>query len=169
MAILIGIWKRNTDGISIIMRWVPVLTAAAVLLAAPAFAQEALHESDGRYTYRSADNGVLRLDARTGQVSLCSRQDAGWSCQAMPDDRVAYEREIMRLQDENAALRKSLAEARPAAPKAGDPKPNEPKQNELRLRLPSQDDVDRMMNYVEKMWRRMIDIIVNAHNDHEKI
>lgn len=151
------------------MRCVPVLTAAVVLLAAPAFSQDALHESDGRYAFRSADNGVLRLDGRTGQVSLCSRQETGWSCQAMPDDRVAYEREITRLQDENAALRKSLAEARPAAPKAAEPKANEPKQNELRLRLPSQDDIDRMMNYVEKMWRRMIEIIGNAQHDHEKI
>jgi hypothetical protein len=155
------------------------VTAASVLLAAPAFAQEALHESDGRYSYRSADNGMLRLDARTGQVSLCSRQDAGWSCHAVPDDRVAYEQEITRLQDENAALRKSLAErqktadARQPAPKAGEPKANEPrtneqKHNELRLRLPSQEDIDRMMGFVEKMWRRMIDIIVNAQNDLEK-
>jgi hypothetical protein len=155
------------------MRCVPALTAASVLLAVPAFAQEALHESDGRYTYRQADNGMLRLDARTGQVSLCSRQDAGWSCHAVPDDRVAYEQEIMRLQDENAALRKSLAErqksadARQPAPKSGEPKANE-KHNELRLRLPSQEDIDRMMGFVEKMWRRMIDIIVNAQNDLEK-
>ena len=51
---------------------------------------------------------------------------------------------------------------------AGEPKANERKQNELRLRLPSQDDLDRMMNYVERMWRRMIEIIVNAQNDLEK-
>jgi hypothetical protein len=87
----------------------------------------------------------------------------------MPDDRVAYEREIARLQDENAALRKSLADVRQPAPKASEPKANEQKHNELRLRLPSQDDIDRMMNFVDKMWRRMIEIIVNAQNDLEKI
>jgi hypothetical protein len=25
-------------------------------------------------------DGVLRLDSRTGQVSQCSRSDAGWAC-----------------------------------------------------------------------------------------
>ena len=162
------------------MRCVSVLTAVvSVLVATPLSAEQALHESDGRYTYRPADNGMLRLDARTGQVSLCSRQDAGWSCHAVPDDRVAYEREITRLQDENAALRKSLAErqksaearqpaAKPGEPKANEPKTNEQKHNELRLRFPSQEDIDRMVNYVEKMWRRMIEIIVNPQNGVEK-
>jgi len=36
-------------------------------------------------------DGVLRLDARTGQVSQCSRSDAGWVCKVVPDERSALE------------------------------------------------------------------------------
>ena len=51
---------------------------------------------------------LLRLDGRTGQVSLCGRAAAGWACQAVPDERAALEAEIARLQDDNAALKKEL-------------------------------------------------------------
>jgi hypothetical protein len=184
------------------MRVMPVVTIVAAL-AAPALAQDAtLHESDGRYTYRPAESGTLRLDTRTGQVALCTRQDAGWSCNVLPDARAAYEQEIARLQDENAALRKSLAEAQTAAksdePRAGEPKIAEPqrsepksaeprsaepksaepknaepgtdpKSDEPKLRLPSQAEIDRMMGVLEKMWRRMIEMVGSLQRDMEKI
>src|SRR5262245_56566843 len=43
---------------------------------------------------------------RTGQVSQCSRSDAGGTCKVVPDERSALETEIARLQDENATLKK---------------------------------------------------------------
>jgi len=168
------------------MRALPVMMVVG-LLAAPALAQDAtLHESDGRYTYRQTEAGTLRLDTRTGQVALCSRQDAGWACNVLPDARAAYEQEITRLQDENEALRKSLAEAvaksdepkiaepqhaepKSTEPKRAEPKSAEPKNGELRLRLPSQADIDRMMSVVEQMWRRMIEIIGTLQRETEKI
>src|SRR5262245_17184412 len=52
--------------------------------------------------------GVLRLDTRTGQISQCSRTDAGWACKVVPDERSALEMEIARLQGENATLKKEL-------------------------------------------------------------
>jgi hypothetical protein len=55
---------------------------------------------NGRYSFSSVADGVLRLDTRTGQVSQCSRSDAGWVCKAVPDERSALETEIARLQGE---------------------------------------------------------------------
>ena len=174
------------------MRALPVMTMVAAL-AVPALAQDTLHESDGRYTYRTAEGGTLRLDTRTGQVALCTRQDAGWACNVLPDARAAYEHEITRLQDENAALRKSLAEAQAVAkgdepkasepkiaepqrsepksaePKIAEPKGTEPKSSEPKLRLPSQAEIDRMMGVFEQMWRRMIEIIGRLQRETEKI
>jgi hypothetical protein len=63
---------------------------------------------NGRYSFSSVADGVLRLDTRTGQVSQCSRSDAGWVCKAVPDERSALETEIARLQGENATLKKEL-------------------------------------------------------------
>ena len=50
----------------------------------------------------------VRLDAPTGQVAECSSSATGWSCQAVPDERLALESEIARLQRENASLKKSM-------------------------------------------------------------
>src|SRR5438034_10928158 len=56
-------------------------------------AQNAPDSADGRFTFHRADDGFLRLDGRSGQVSLCQRRSAGWECQAVPDERAALEGE----------------------------------------------------------------------------
>src|SRR5438874_7495049 len=48
---------------------------------------------NGRYSFNPVADGVLRLDTRTGQVSQCSRNDAGWACKVVPDERSALETE----------------------------------------------------------------------------
>jgi hypothetical protein len=64
-----------------------------------ASAQTATPDSEnGRYSFSPVADGVLRLDTRTGQVSQCSRSDAGWACKVVPDERSALETEIARLQ-----------------------------------------------------------------------
>jgi hypothetical protein len=76
---------------------------------AAASAQPATPDSEnGRYSFNPVADGVLRLDTRTGQVSQCSKSDAGWTCNAVPDERSALETEIARLQGENATLKKEL-------------------------------------------------------------
>src|SRR5262249_11869426 len=82
------------------------LTLAAV---AAASAQTATPDSEnGRYSFNPVADGVLRLDTRTGQVSQCSRNDAGWACKVVPDGRSALETGIVRLQGENATMKKEL-------------------------------------------------------------
>jgi hypothetical protein len=73
------------------------------------WAQSAPVESDdSRYTFNQVDEGYLRLDGRTGQVSICTRRTVGWACQAVADERTALEAEIARLQAENVVLKKEL-------------------------------------------------------------
>jgi hypothetical protein len=77
----------------------------------PAGAQGRLPESTGeRYTFQQTDRGTLRLDSRTGQVSLCGSVAAGMTCRVIPDERAVLEAEITRLETENAALKKVLAD-----------------------------------------------------------
>jgi hypothetical protein len=83
--------------------------AVTLLLAhfAVASAQTAMPDSEnGRYSFHPVVDGVLRLDTRTGQISQCSRSDAGWACKVVPDERSVLETEIARLQGENATLKK---------------------------------------------------------------
>jgi hypothetical protein len=76
---------------------------------AVALAQTATPDSEnGRYSFNPVANGLLRLDTRTGQVSHCSRNDSGWACKVVRDERSALETEIARLQGENATLKKGL-------------------------------------------------------------
>src|SRR5262245_66484441 len=86
----------------------------AIVIAVSAFAgaasaQPSSPESgDARFTFHRADDGYLRLDGRSGQVSMCNRRTSGWQCQLVPDERAALEAEISRLQSDNAALKKEL-------------------------------------------------------------
>ena len=68
----------------------------------------AARPDDGRYTFHRVGDGFVRLDSRTGQVSQCGWSAGTWSCKTVPDERTALESEIARLQNENAALKKSL-------------------------------------------------------------
>src|SRR5262249_62303770 len=82
-----------------------------LLLAAPATATAQMMTPDsenGRYSSYPIADGVLRLDTRTGQMSRCSRNDVGWACTTIPDERVGLEAEIARLQDQNAKLKKEM-------------------------------------------------------------
>ena len=74
----------------------------------------------------------------------------------MPDERSALETEIARLQGENATLKKELL-ARglpvPGVPGQSGAKPSEPE-----LKLPSDAEVDKVMSFLEKAWRRLIEM-----------
>ena len=41
---------------------------------------------DSRYQFNRVEDGYLRLDLKSGQVSLCSRRTVGWSCLAVADE-----------------------------------------------------------------------------------
>lgn len=134
---------------------IAVCLAALLALGAPARADEGA-PADGRFVFRDVADGVLRLDTRTGQVSHCDRGGAGWSCRIVPDERAAIEAEIARLQDENRALKKELA-GRGA-----------PRLPEVELKLPSDADVDRVMTFMEKVWRRLIEMVQRIQKETER-
>lgn len=95
------------------MRMIGTLSAgfAAVALFASAdvaCAQTPPADENGRYTLSATDNGYLRLDTRTGAVSVCTPK-GGWTCRVVPDERAALDQEIGRLQGQVDALKTQLA------------------------------------------------------------
>jgi len=144
------------------------LAAAISLAAAAAVAAESTtpDSENGRYRFNPVADGVLRLDTRSGQVSQCSRNDAGWTCRAVPDERSALEIEIARLQEENATLKKELASRGPPAPDGSRSPPAAT--GEPQLKLPSDADVDKMMAFLEKVWRRLMETVMTVQRDVEK-
>ena len=121
-----------------------------------ASAQTATPDSEnGRYSFSPVADGVLRLDTRTGQVSQCSRSDVGWACKVVPDERAALETEVARLQGEIAALKKEmLARGLPIPGVSG---PSATKPGEPELNLPSDAEVDKVVSFIEKVWRRLVE------------
>ena len=157
--------------------WLVATTVAATVASGGLVAaQSAPDGENGRYSMTPIPEGVLRLDTRTGTVSTCAKNGSGWACYAVPDERTALDAEIGRLQAEVEKLKGQLA-AGPtvsgkideALPKSDPLKKAEPKVAEgdrkLEIPLPSDQDMDRMMSFLEKAWRRLIDMANRVQKD----
>jgi hypothetical protein len=116
-----------------------------------------------RFTFSRVETGLLRLDAETGQVALCRAHNAGWACEAVPEDRAALEKEIARLQDEVTDLKRQLAALQPAPP----PRPPAPVPDTSDKRPPllSDEDIARARAYVEEAWRRLVEMLTSFQKD----
>ena len=145
----------------------------------------ALPETDnGRYALSPTGDGVLRLDTRTGAISTCNNSGAGWACYAVPDERAAMDAEIGRLQADigrlqadNERLKADLASREPTVPgkneevlpKSDSLKKSEPKvaegERKIEIPLPSDRDMDRMMSFLERAWRRLIEMANRVQRD----
>ena len=118
-----------------------------------------------RYQFNQVQDGYLRLDLKSGAVSLCSRGAAGWSCLAVPDDRAAFDAEIARLQGENVALKKALIDRGLPLPGGVTAPPPVAQNGGSDLKLPSDADVDRAMTMAGKMWRRLLEMMQSVERD----
>lgn len=162
-----------------------IVTVIAILtgFAAPALAQSKPDTENGRYTLAPITDGFVRLDTRSGVVSHCMDKGSGWACYALPDERAAFDQEIGRLQQENEKLKTALAAREPPAagktdealpkeplPKTdrlnpADPKSAEVDRNRIEIPLPSDQDMDRVMSFVERAWRRLVEMAGRMQND----
>jgi hypothetical protein len=154
------------------------LAVLAACLAGAGHAVAGMPESEnGRFALSPAGDGVLRLDTRTGAVSTCNNSGAGWACYAVPDERAAMDAEIGRLQAENERLKADLASREPTVsgkieeplPKSDSLKKSEPKvadgERKIEIPLPSDRDMDRMMSFLERAWKRLIEMANRVQRD----
>jgi hypothetical protein len=131
--------------------------------AACALAQGGGEYEDSRYSFTRTDEGYLRLDGRTGQVSLCTRRPVGWACQVVPDERLALEAEITRLQGENVALKRELIAHNLALPSAV--KQETPIVQEPVLQLPGNTEIGQVVVFIEKVWKRLVEMVTTLQKD----
>ena len=144
------------------IRYVVATVMAGAALVSGAHAQAPDTEGN-RYQFNQVQDGYLRLDLKSGAVSLCSRGGTGWSCLAVPDDRAAFDAEIARLQGENVALKKTLIDR--GLPLPGGVTTPPPSAQTGDLKLPSDAEIDRGMAMVGKAWRRLLEMMHSMQRD----
>ena len=121
-----------------------------------------------RFSFVRVDDGFLRFDLKTGQVAYCNAHADGWSCQAVPENRSALEREVKSLKDEVAGLKRELETLRePPPPRPPAPIPPPPAaQGDITRDMPSgHEDIARAKAMIQDVWDRLVATIVGIKND----
>lgn len=136
-------------------RHIRALAAAAtfsVLVVSGASAQTATLNDNWRFKMQKVEDGFLRLDAQTGQVSHCRSRTGGWVCETAADDRAALESEIKRLSDRVIVLERQVKD-QPAPPN--------------QFRMPTDAEVDQMMSFFERVMKRFRGVVENLKKEWE--
>jgi hypothetical protein len=137
--------------------------------------------------FHRVEGGYVRLDLRSGELASCTSSGADWNCVPGRDERAALDREIARLQRDNASLKNALLERgvplpdgmAPSTPAASGhrsaeesiPRPPQTVPPTASAPTPGaeqDDEVDRIMTAVEKGWRRLVDMVMNLQRDLQK-
>lgn len=133
------------------MMMVPALALGALAQSPPdknGSATPGVETQNGRYAMTPAPNGFLRLDTRSGAVSLCTLKNNQVTCAVSADERGALDAEIDRLVKENSELRRKLAAATDQAPAA-----------RLRNALPTEQEMNKALSFAEQFMRRMMRVM----------
>jgi hypothetical protein len=137
--------------------------------APPTQPSDAAPPPSGRFGFNRVDGGYLRLDNQTGQIAFCTAHSVGWTCEAVPEDRAALDKEIGRLQAEVAGLKRELAGLReppPPRPPADLSSPADKRDDAARLREDMlRQDMERARAAIENAWRRLVEMLVNFQKD----
>jgi hypothetical protein len=123
------------------------------LLAASAFGQD---RRTGRYAFVPVEQGTLRLDTETGDVSLCSGTGDALTCRSVAAGGADSRVDVRRLETRIADLERriSAVERKPTGePEAG---------------LPDDETIDRMMVLSERIMRRFFGIVRDIKQDFEQ-
>jgi len=107
------------------------------------------HET-GRFTMLETKDGIIRLDKQSGTMSTCTNTASGWSCQPMSNQDLSPlpdSETLSQLKKENLDLKQRLEKLE----KGEDYKPSKSRE---KLKLPSDEEVDQAIEYIEKMIRK---------------
>ena len=127
------------------------IVASAFLASALSF--PAMAQDTDRYTMEKSDNGYVRMDRKTGQMSICEERSGQLVCKLAADERSAFQDEVDRLQDRLSGLEKRVAEIETAS-----------RLNPNAL-LPDEESFEKSLGYMERFFRRFMDIVKDFDQD----
>lgn len=127
-------------------------------LAGPALAEDALAN---RFQMEKTENGIVRLDTVTGDMTLCVEKDGAIAC--APGSRPPADVDQARIADLEAriaALETRLEELQAKAPPAGNPGA-EPGH------IPDDAEIDRAVGAMQKFMRGFFGMVDELRKDFE--
>lgn len=120
------------------------------ICAAIAGTVEAADERTGRYVLQRAGDGFIRLDTVTGATAHCRQRQAAWQCDSLSDDQGAMQQSLNELAAENRRLK---ARVEQLEKQLVDNQPD----RKGRTGLPSDEELDEIMGFFEKVMRRFLE------------
>jgi len=91
------------------------------------------------------EDGFVRMDTATGQMSVCQEQSAQLVCRTATDDRIAYEDRIDDLERRVEALESARGTAQQA--------------------LPTEQEFEQSLGYMRRFFQNFFDIVKEWEND----
>lgn len=135
------------------MRRIPLVAALAALFAAGG----ATAADTGNFRLEKSANGYVRMDTRTGQMSICEEKWGELVCRMAADERTAVQDELERLQTEIGELESRLAGLAALQDRVAK------LENSLAARiektLPTEEEFNKTMSYMERFFRGFIGIV----------
>lgn len=135
-----------------------MLLGFVVALAGIARAEVSAESDKGRFSMTPVDGGLMRLDAETGAVALCTKKTDTWVCEPVAD-RSEGSADRAKLEVENQALKARIKdlEASTSANKMP-PGVDDPTGAPGGVtKLPTEEEVDKAMDYVERIYKKFRD------------
>ena len=119
------------------------LAPFAFLAAAPLLAVPAAAEETANYSLEKTADGYVRLNNRTGEMSICHEKLGQLACKVAAEERTLYEEDIADLKARVARLEDTVAGMGKLPPVVRD-------------NLPSEEDFEKGLSYMEKFMRRFM-------------
>lgn len=134
------------------MRLLPFLTAPIMLFLAASGANGA----EDRYVLEKSGDGFVRMDRLTGEMSVCAFNGATLVCKLATDERTAYQDEIDRLQKSIDGLEGRVAKLENSL------------SAKLESKLPTEEDFDKTLNYMERFMRKFMGIAKELQDEEQQ-
>ncbi|HEY6633596.1 MAG TPA: hypothetical protein VIZ90_19245 [Rhizobiaceae bacterium] len=119
-----------------------------------------------RYRLEKSPNGYVRMDTQTGQMSICEEKWGELVCRMAADERTAVEDEIERLQTELQALNDRLTAVEALEDRVA--KLENSLASRIEKSLPSEEDFNKTMGYMERFFRSFMGIVRDFENENSK-
>jgi hypothetical protein len=106
------------------------------------------------YTLEKTDDGYVRMNNKTGEMSICQEKSGQLICKLAAEERTAYEEDIADLKTRVTKLEETVASMGKIPPV-------------IRDALPSDEEFEKGLSYMEKFMRRFMGIAKEFDNQNK--